>query len=235
MPIQIKSTKDVKVNGVKLVVYGAAGIGKTVLCSTAPKPIIISAEQGLLSLQDKDIPYIEVKSLKDIGDAFNILKDNKDFNTICLDSLTEIADVVHTKSRKEVEAEPTQRGKVDLRKSYMLLANRMMPMIRNFRDIQGKNVVFTAQQKRYEDEDIGKADWEPMLPGQVISTSLPYMVDIVLNMAKDKQEKRYLQCHSKYGFLIKDRSGKLAAKEPPNLTQLFNKIIGITETNVINI
>ncbi len=227
MPIEIKYTSDVKVNGVKLVVYGASGVGKTVLCSTAPKPIIISAEQGLLSLVDQNIPYIEVRTLKDIGDAYNILKENDDFDTICLDSISEITEVVHDFCKREIEAESS--GKIDLRRSYMSLASKMMPMIRKFRDIKGKHVVFTAKQKRYEDEYTGRINMEPMLPGQVVSGNLPYLVDevIYMDIGKTKEgEKRFLQCKAKVGLPLKDRSGKLNEKEEPDLTKLFNKIIG---------
>ena len=59
MKVNIKSTKDIALDhGIKCVVYGFSGVGKTVLCSTAPKPIVLSAESGLLSLSKVDIPYI---------------------------------------------------------------------------------------------------------------------------------------------------------------------------------
>lgn len=37
--------------GVKMLVYGASGSGKTGLCATLPAPLIISAEGGLLRLR----------------------------------------------------------------------------------------------------------------------------------------------------------------------------------------
>ena len=102
MKINIKSTKDIATDhGIKAVVYGFSGVGKTVLCSTAPKPIILSAEDGLLSLHGKDIPFIEVKSIQDIGNAFDFLKNNGDYETICLDSLSEIAETVLNEFKKE--------------------------------------------------------------------------------------------------------------------------------------
>ena len=51
-------------------VYGGAGVGKTVLCSTAPNPVIISAEAGLLSLRDFDIPYVSVTKYEDLVDVY---------------------------------------------------------------------------------------------------------------------------------------------------------------------
>ena len=77
MAIKVKSTKDV-IHFVNLMIYGDAGIGKTVLCSTAPAPIIISAEGGLLSLADKDLPVIEVECVKDVNQVYDWLTKSKE-------------------------------------------------------------------------------------------------------------------------------------------------------------
>ena len=58
MAISLRNTRDVGTAGVKVLVYGHAGAGKTSLIRTAPNPVILSAEAGLLSLSDLDIPYI---------------------------------------------------------------------------------------------------------------------------------------------------------------------------------
>lgn len=63
MAIEIRKTNDISVTGrgIKLAVYGGAGIGKTRLSATAPNPLIISAESGLLSLKDSATDYIAIK------------------------------------------------------------------------------------------------------------------------------------------------------------------------------
>ena len=48
-----------QLNGVKVLVYGQAGAGKTVLASTAPAPFLISAEGGELSLRNVQIPMVK--------------------------------------------------------------------------------------------------------------------------------------------------------------------------------
>ena len=70
MAIKIKNTADVSANGVKILVYGQAGAGKTTLAATMPKPIIISAEGGLLSIQGASLPYIEVNSMATLMEAY---------------------------------------------------------------------------------------------------------------------------------------------------------------------
>lgn len=217
MPIEIKRTSDVHVNGIKLVVYGAAGAGKTVLCSTAPDPIIISAEGGLLSVADLNLPYIEINTLNDLTAAYNHLRKVDEYATICVDSLSEIAERVIN------ELKPSHK---DPRKAYGEMADAMMVMIRKFRDLKGKNVVFTTKQKVFIDESTDVQMFTPILPGQILSTQLPYMVDEVFCMQVDRKGGRFLQTQSDRNRQCKDRSGKLDAKEDANLTEIFNKISG---------
>jgi Cdc6-like AAA superfamily ATPase len=216
MAIKIQSTKDVHQDGIKVVVYGASGVGKTVLCSTAPNPIIISSESGLLSLNKKDLPFIEVKSIQEIGEAFNYCKASS-YNTICLDSLTDIAETVLAEFRKEV---------ADGRQAYMKLAEALHALIRNFRDLKGKHVVFIAKQKRVEDDETGIASMEPYMPGKVLPYNLPYLVDEVFAMRVNRKGERYLQTSADRKFIAKDRSGRLEAEETPDLSMVFSKIIG---------
>ena len=46
MAINLKSTGSLSANGVKLLVYGQAGAGKTTLVKTLPNVIVLSAEDG---------------------------------------------------------------------------------------------------------------------------------------------------------------------------------------------
>jgi len=219
MPIEIKNTRGYRVDAVKMVVYGIAGSGKSVLCSTAPNPIIISAEHGLLSLADKDIPYIEVKTLKDINDAFNLIKKSTEFQTICLDSVSEISEVLLSELKKEAK---------DARQAYGKLAESLGAMLRNFRNLPGKHIVMTAKRKSVEDEIAGTVEYMPSLPGRVLPESLPYIVDevFVMKMALKKGAVvRTLQTQPDRQYTAKDRSGALLQFEEPDLTQIFNKIM----------
>ena len=49
------SDKEVANNGIKMLVYGDSGIGKTVLAATMPNVVMISAESGPLSLQKSNL------------------------------------------------------------------------------------------------------------------------------------------------------------------------------------
>jgi len=221
MSIKLTSTKNAS-KKVKILVYGGAGMGKTVLCSTAPKPIIISAEAGLLSISDFDIPVIEVKTVKDVMDAYEWITTSKEadkFETVCLDSVTEIAEVLLTQYKGEEK---------DPRKAYGRLNDDMSTLIRSFRDLPNKHVYFTAKSIKKEDETSGISVTRAAMPGNTLSNNLPYWFDECLCLRIGKtpsgKEFRYLQTSPELQFDAKDRSGTLSAMEKPDISHIFNKI-----------
>lgn len=224
MAIQLVSTAHIaRQNGVKCVVYGPSGAGKTVLCSTAPTPVIISAEKGLLSLQHVHVAAIEVSGMPQMVEAYRWVtnsKEAKQFGTVCLDSATEIAEVVL--------ADLKQRSR-DPRKAYGELQDTVLTMFRDFRDLPGKNVVFTAKQNMNKDGATGQILYGPMMPGQVLPQQLPYFFDEVFQLAVGKDnngnEFRALRTKRDMQNEAKDRSGRLAEWEPADLSHVFGKIL----------
>ena len=100
MAINLKNTNEAAGNGLKVLVYGQAGAGKTHLIRTLPDPIILSAEGGLLSLQDCNIPYVEVNGIGELGEVYQWLAQSdeaKRYKSVALDSISEIAEVVLNK------------------------------------------------------------------------------------------------------------------------------------------
>lgn len=213
-------------HGVKLLVYGRAGMGKTTLCATAPNPIILSAEAGLLSLRRSNLPVIEIKTLEDLQDAYQWATESeeaKSFETICLDSLSEIAEVVLNNAK---------RTSKDPRQAYGELIERMGTTVRSFRDLSGKHVYMSAKQEGIKDDTVGTTTYGPSMPGSKLGGQLPYMFDEVLRLTvgrtPDGQEYRYLQTRPDFQSEAKDRSGALDAMEPPDLTAIINKILNLS-------
>jgi len=231
--IRIRSTKiDNPENlKIKICVYGEAGLGKTVLCSTAPRPLIMSAENGLLSLAALDIPYTLVTSVDEVQAVYEFLQTDEakeQFDTICLDSISEIGEVLLV-DMKAKEKDP--------RAAYGRMQDAISGMMRNFRDLKDYHVVFTAKQERQTDDFTGVTKYMPSMPGRVLTKDLPYVFDelFVMRIGEDPEGKsyRYIQPNPEVSYDAKDRSGALGTRkdgtytnqEPPNLTKIINKLI----------
>lgn len=223
MAINLKSTKTFASNGVKVLVYGQAGAGKTSLIATAPNPVILSAEGGLLSIADADIPYIEVSCMETMQEAYMWCLESEEakaFKTICLDSISEIAEVCLSAEKATTK---------DPRQAYGEMQDQMGKFIRSFRDLPGVNVYMSAKVEKSQDE-MGRVMYAPSMPGNKAAQGLPYFFDEVLALRVEKDAEghtqRALMCDSDGLWGAKDRSGKLEAWEAPNLGEIFKKIGG---------
>tara|TARA_R110000868_G_scaffold259864_1_gene518170 strand:- start:6064 stop:6741 length:678 start_codon:yes stop_codon:yes gene_type:complete len=219
--INLKSTGNLAGNGVKLLVYGAAGAGKTSLIPTLPNPIVLSAEGGLLSIQDAELPYIEITTMAELQEAYKWLAESAEaaqFESVAIDSISEIAEVC-LNYEKKVNKDP--------RAAYGAMQEQMADIIRVFRDLPNKHVYMSAKLEKTQDE-MGRVLYAPSMPGNKTGQSLPYFFDEVLALRVERDaegnSQRALMCDSDGLWLAKDRSGKLDAWEVPDLTVIINKI-----------
>ena len=224
MAITLKSTKQAALDGIKCLVHGPAGAGKTTLCSTTGEPtIIISAEAGLLSLRGFDIPVIEVKTLDQLYEAYQYVAgpEGEQFSWVCLDSISEIAEVVLNYEKKNTK---------DPRAAYGSLAEKMTDLIRAFRDLPGRNVLFLCKQEKVKDEQSGAMLYSPSMPGNQLKNGIEYFFDevLALRVEKDAEGKptRWLQSQRDFNYSGKDRSGALDMFEAPNIGAIAEKIRG---------
>lgn len=213
-----------KVRGVKALIYGRAGMGKTTLCGTAPRPLIISAEAGLMPLRHLQLPVVEVTEYKQLWDVYEWVSrsaDARHIDTLCLDSVSEIAEVL-------LEAAKKRRG--DPRQAYGDLVTDTLSLLRAFRDLPDKHVVFIAKQATTVQEVTGVVSYGPMMPGRQVGPALPYVFDLVANAnvgrAQDGSTYHYLRTRPDHQYEAKDRSGVLDEIEYPDLSNIFAKIKG---------
>ena len=224
LAISVKTTGSLSANGVKMLVYGQAGAGKTSLIRTLPDPIVLSAEGGLLSIQDADLPFIEIASMDDLKEAFEWMStpEGMKFKSVALDSISEIAEVVLNHEKKIAK---------DPRQAYGAMQEQMADIIRAFRDLPGRHVYMSAKLEKSTDE-MGRILYAPSMPGNKTGQSLPYFFDEVLALRVEKDAdgntQRAIMCDSDGLWLAKDRSGKLGAWEAPDLGEIIAKIGGAT-------
>ena len=226
MAIKISSTKDAAVdNGIKMLVYGNSGAGKTYLCGTwdNERTLIISAEGGVMTLHDKDIPVVEIRNMDDLRSTFDYLasKDGSKFELICFDSISEIAEVCLADEMTKTK---------DGRKAYMELGTIMKKLIRAFRDLPGKHVLMIAKSELAKDEMTGGMIYSPAMPGAKLAQSLPYFFDIVMPLRIEKDQEgvqhRYLVTQADAQWVAKDRSGRLPQFVDADLTKIIDTIGG---------
>jgi hypothetical protein len=138
---------------------------------------------------------------------------------VCLDSISEIAEVVLATEKKASK---------DPRQAYGALQESMTALIRAFRDMPGKNVYMSCKMERAKDENSGAMLYSPSLPGAKLGQAIPYFFDEVLVLrserADDGQTYRTLQTQPDFQYVAKDRSGALDMYEAPNLAAIAAKI-----------
>lgn len=237
MPLQFSTaSQESLANGIKVLVYGGAGVGKTVLTATLPNPVLISAESGALSLREANLrrlfggdpsicynmPMITVQTVDDLRDAHMWCLQSheaRQFQSVGLDSISEIGEVVLNNAKRLVK---------DPRQAYGELIEKMETLVRAFRDLPNKNVLVSAKMEPNKDELSGIVRYGPSMPGAKLGPKLPYFFDEVfrLGVGKDQQGKefRFLQTQPDLQFEAKDRSGALSAVESPHLSYVFHKI-----------
>ena len=223
MAISLKSTLGGSANGVKMLVYGQAGSGKTSLIPTLPSPVILSAEGGLLSIAGHDLPFIEIADLATLHEAYAWLTGSdeaKQFKSVALDSISEIAEVVLNAEKKATK---------DPRAAYGAMQEQVTDIVRAFRDLPGRHVMFTAKVEKATDEQ-GRILYAPAMPGNKLAQQLPYFFDEVfaLRIERDADggHQRAIMAEGDGLWQAKDRSGKLDAWEAPHLGAIIEKMGG---------
>lgn len=241
------TTQSGVLHGAKVLCYAESGAGKTVLCATAPRPVILSAESGLLSLSPqnlarleaagafgpnaviaRDIPVLQIRNVQELTEAYNYFANpsnraREHFQTICVDSITEIAEVILSNAKALVK---------DPRQAYGELLEKLENTVKLFRDLPGYNVYMSAKMAPTKDEASGTVKYGVSMPGAKAGPSMPYYFDEVFALRISKQQGgqkfRFLQTDGDLQYVAKDRSGMLSEIEMPNLTHIFNKMQGQT-------
>lgn len=224
MAIKLTSTKELaKESGVAAVVYGVAGSGKTFLAKTFEVPtVVLSAEAGLLSLRDVDLPVIEISSMADVMEAYTFLRDKPEgqqFKAVVIDSITEIGGILLAEEKSKTK---------DGRAAYGNTSEQMMAMLRAFRDLPGRHVLFIAQLEKTKDEMTGAMLYGPGMPGQKLGQAIPYLTDIVMALRVEKDPEgnisRWLQTQPDLQWSAKDRSGSLDQFMQPNMSEIIRRV-----------
>lgn len=224
--LAIKNLQEQKKEGnttVNMIVYGASGVGKTTLASTAAelgKVLYIDAEAGSKFIDDKYAKNIDILTLVNVFDLDKVLEPEnlKPYNTIVLDSVTEIM-------KKLVDAIKGTKEQATMQ-DWGKIINKMETYIRRFRDLD-KNVIICALETEKEDEGIILK--RPSMSGKNLPNDIIGFMDICLYLENTAQG-RVAHASPSQKFYAKNRGGHLPDKiEQKNLNmkwiseQVFEK------------
>lgn len=213
--------------GCKAVVYGEPGSGKTPIINTAPRPMLVACEPGLLSMRGSTVPTWEAYTPAAIDAFFDwIFSDSKDlnnFDSIGFDSASECAE---TYLVRELSKTSKSGAKVNGEAAYGEMAAHTMNKLRGLYFLRNKHVYLICKQQNIEDGSIKLK--RPYFPGRVLNVAVTHLYDLVLHLADVNIPgvglQKAFRTKSSFDIVARDRSGKLAEFEPPNLTALFSKV-----------
>lgn len=221
--MEIKNTRDVEFNPtLNMLVYGEPGVGKTTFGATAPRPLIIDAEAGILSIRDKDLDIVQIRNFEDMRSLFKELKKpevSAKYDTLVIDSITEIMKKIVDEVRGSKERPTLQ--------DWGTIISKTEIMLRTLRDMP-KNVIITALVA--EEKDDNKIVKRPSVNGKSLPEMMCSFMDVVGYMdvekvAEGSERRIWVQPHLNY--YAKDRSGKL--ENPivsPDFTEMLKMVFG---------
>ena len=203
MGFTIKNTKEVHADGVKVLLFGTSGIGKSSqLGELDGKTLILSAESGLLVLKDKDIDVIDIESIAGLAEVYTAIKDGQlKYDNICIDSLSEIGDVLIN----ELEADDYYGDPSNSFPKWGEYSKRIIKIVKMFRDLKGYNVFFTALSEPVESG--GSIKYLPMIPAKKSQAKLVSLFDEVYYYAYDKDGNRVIHTTGSNMYEGKSRAG----------------------------
>jgi hypothetical protein len=197
-------------SGVKALVLGPYGIGKTSLLKTldAKTTLFVDGEAGDLAVQDVEADTIRPLTWPDcrflaawIGgpnpafpdaaaysaahyaaacDLLGPPEDLAKYRTVFVDSLTKLSRLCLQWAQQQPEALSEKTGKPDLRGAYGLLGREMLGFATQLQHARGLNVILTCAMEQAKD-DFGRLNWDPHIEGSKTGRELPGIVDEVIS------------------------------------------------------
>lgn len=219
--------------GVKATVFGGPGSGKTPLITTAPRPVLLVTEPGMLSMRGSNIPAFEAYDSKRINEFMEWLTKSREtasFDTLGIDSISNIAEIILAEKMVKVKhglkafgemAEDTMKICNDLfylpQKHVIMIAKQgLFENGRQKQLVNGEIIIEPVMQKR------------PYFPGKELNVKVPHMFDSVWHLGEaivtgEPKPVRAIRTREIVEIFARDRLGNLNELEPPNLTDLFKK------------
>ena len=219
--------------GVKATIFGGPGSGKTPLMNTAPRPVLLVTEPGMLSMRGSTIPAWEAYTpalVVEFFEWFMKSREASNFDTLCIDSISNIAELILADELAKVK-----HGM----KAYGNMSERVMKICNDLYYMPQKHIAMIAKQATVENgrQTIlqgGEIIYEPIMqkrpffPGKDLNVKVPHLFDNVMHLGEvvmpgQPKPVRALRTKEIPEVFARDRLGNLAELEQPDLSLLFAK------------
>ncbi|WKB54354.1 ATP-binding protein [Eleftheria terrae] len=217
LPIITAEQRLAERTGVKLVLLGRAGIGKTSQLKTLPEAstLFVDLEAGDLAVKDWRGDTLRPATWSEFRDTVVFLAgpnpalpadapfSQAHFDHVCqrygdpaqldkydcyfVDSLTVLARWCLAWAKTQPQAFSERTGKPDTRGAYGLLGAEMIGALTQLQHARGKHVVFVAILDERLD-DFNRKVFLPQIEGSKTANELPGVVDEVVTLAEIKSE-----------------------------------------------
>jgi len=209
--------RQAELRGIKAVIFGKSGIGKTYLLLTLDDgtTLFIDLEAGDLAVQNwrgasirprtweecrdlalflagpnpalRDEQPYSAKQYARVVEAYGDPARMDGFTTIFVDSITVAARLCFQWCRGQPEAHSEKTGKSDLRGAYGLHGREMIAWLTHLQHARGRNVIFVGILDEKLD-DFNRKVFVPQIDGSKTGLELPGIVDQVMTLAEVKTD-----------------------------------------------
>ena len=194
--------------GVKALIVGPSGVGKTFLLSTLDptRTLFADIESGDLSVLGVPVDTIRINDWAAARDlACRIggpdpsfpetacysrahyeaiggeLENLAKYNVIFVDSITAVSRLSFRWAEQQPESFAERSGRKDTRAAYGLHARELINWLNQLQHARSKNVIFVAILEKIVDE-FNKIEWQVQLEGSKTGRELPGIVDQIITM-----------------------------------------------------
>jgi len=225
MALTLQNTKNDKETFINFIVYGESGVGKTSLAKQFPSEdvLVISAEDGLLSIKDHSVDYVNVKSLEDVKEVITTIVKPK-HKYIFIDSITELSQnhylylvSKYQKIAKEKDKELAVYNQI-LWKDF---GDDFSVVFKELRRL--KKTVFALALEKEKENAIGQKIFMPDIYGKTAERIIAWFDECFRMFIKD--DKRVFLTDKTEKSWAKDRSDKLEQIMIADAYKAFNIII----------
>lgn len=219
-------------SGLKCIIYGNPGCGKTPLVTTASNVLYVAVERGQVSLQGTNVPAVEAYDLPSFYQFIEWMdksEEAKQYSTFFIDSVSRFCSLVLD---EELAKKSKSGEKVNGQAAYGEMAKRVLKMFHLFNNMKNRSIVMLAQ------SDTKPEQARPYFEGNEIDTKIPHLFDGVFHLGNHDIPERgltySLQMRETSQHFARCRFNAAADYEAANLDYLINKLLTNGDNNGSN-